>query len=119
MKDLTILEKCRLKERERQYYGKNGDNHNGMFKVFVNGKSFFCIVSNGGGWEHVSVSMTNQKRCPSWEEMCAIKDIFFEPEEVVVQYHPKKSDYVNNHPYCLHLWRPLNTEIVTPPKIYV
>lgn len=119
MKDLLHLEKYRLKDKERGFYGANGDSRNGMFKVFVNGKSFFCIASNGGGWEHISVSLANQKRCPTWEEMCAIKDMFFEPDETVVQYHPAKSDYVNNHEYCLHLWRPLNAELVTPPKLYV
>lgn len=119
MKDLTPLEKYRLREKERQLYGCNGDSSNGIFKVFVNGKSFFCIVSNGGSWEHISVSMPNQKRCPTWEEMCAIKDMFFEAEEVVVQYHPKKSEYVNNHPCCLHLWKPINKEMPTPPKLFV
>lgn len=119
MKDLSCLEKYRLREKERECYGCNGDSSNGVFKVFVNGKSFFCIASNGGGWEHISVSMPSQKRCPTWEEMCAIKDIFFDAEETVVQYHPKKSEYVNIHQCCLHLWKPTNGEIPTPPKVFV
>lgn len=68
-------------------------------------------------WEHVSVSVRN--RCPNWEEMCFVKDLFFEPEEAVMQLHPPKSDYVNCHPYCLHLWRPLHTQIPMPPSITV
>ena len=32
------------------------------------------IASWCGGWEHVSVSLQN--RCPTWDEMCRIKDIF-------------------------------------------
>lgn len=119
MKNLLCLEKNRMREQEIAVYGTNGDNCNGVFKVFVNGKSFICIASNGGGWEHVSVHMTNQKRCPTWEEMCAIKDMFFEAEETVVQYHPAKSNYVNIHQYCLHLWRPLNAELIMPPLIFV
>ena len=63
----------------------------------------FIIASWDMGWEHVSVSMKN--RCPTWEEMCAIKDIFWCESECVVQYHPPKSEYINNHPYCLHLWK--------------
>lgn len=117
MKDLHTLDAYRLKDDERQYYGVNGDGGNGMFKVFVNGKSFLAIASSDGGWEHISVS--RQNRCPTWEEMCAIKDMFFEPEEVAVQYHPKKSEYVNMHPYCLHMWRPTVGEIPTPPSIFV
>lgn len=54
-------------------------------------------------WDHVSVS--TEKRVPSWKEMCWVKDLFFEPEECVVQFHPPKSQYVNNHPNVLHLWR--------------
>lgn len=119
MKDLTSIEKCRMRDKERELYGCNGDNGNGIFKVFVGGKSFFCIVSNGGGWEHVSISKPNAKRCPTWEEMCAIKDIFFEPEEAVVQYHPPKSQYVNRHEFTLHLWRPIGVEVPMPPKWFV
>ena len=119
MKDLHKLDKYRV--NTEKLYGWNGDSKNGAFKVYVGGKSFFCIASDGGGWEHVSVSPCNQKRklCPTWEEMCAIKDMFFEAEETVVQYHPPKSDYVNMHPYCLHMWRPLEQEIPRPPAIFV
>lgn len=119
MKDLTLLNKYRLYKEEVLLYGGNGDGGNGLFKVYIGGKSFRVIASNGGGWEHVSVTLCNAKRCPTWEEMCAIKSMFFSPEETVVQYHPPESDYINNHPYCLHLWRPTNQEIPRPPKIFV
>lgn len=119
MKDLHTLDAYRLKDEEVKYCGTLGNSGNGYFKVFVGGRAFFIVASNGGGWEHVSVSMKNQKRCPTWEEMCAIKDMFFYPEETVMQLHPAKSQYVNYHEYCLHLWRPLNAEIPLPPKIFV
>lgn len=121
MKDLHTLDKFRCSETEQSFYGYHGDNGNGCFKVLVNGRSFFVIASNGGGREHVSVSPRNKKRntYPTWEEMCEIKDMFFEPEEVVLQYHPPKSDYVNNYPFCLHLWRPINAEIPMPPRAFV
>lgn len=66
---------------------------------------FSASPAMAGGWEHVSVSPCNRKRAtpPTWAEMCEIKHMFFEDEEAVVQYHPPKSEYVNNHPYCLHL----------------
>lgn len=117
MKDLTTLDKYRLVDQERMLYGATGDSGNGIFKVFVKGKSFQVIASNGGGWEHVSIS--KQNRCATWEEMCAIKDMFFDETECVVQYHPPKSDYVNTHPYCLHLWRPTTQEIPLPPTLFV
>ena len=71
------------------------------------------IASFGGGWDHVSVSKAT--RCPTWEEMCYVKDIFFNDDEVVIQYHPAKENYINNHPFCLHLWRPQNISLATPP----
>lgn len=75
------------------------------------------IASWGAGWEHVSVSRRN--RTPSWEEMATIKDIFWEEEECVVQFHPPKSEYVNTHPHCLHLWKKIGHEYETPPKILI
>lgn len=117
MKDLHTLDKYRLTDQERRYYGQCGDGGHGMFKVFVNGKSLFVMASNGRGWEHVSVS--KRKSTPTWDEMCAVKDLFFDAEETVVQYHPPKSEYVNQHPYCLHLWRPTGKDIPRPPAIFV
>lgn len=76
-------------------------------------KSAVVVWSNGGGWDHVSVSWPN--RCPSWEEMCRVKDIFFLPEETCIEYHPAASEYVNQHPYCLHIWKPQNEVIPKPP----
>lgn len=95
--------------------GGMGDAHNGVAKVRV-GKAG-VLFSNGMGWDHVSVSLAT--RCPTWEEMCAIKDLFFEAEDLVVQYHPPKTQYVNCHPYCLHLWRPEAGGIPLPPAIMI
>lgn len=49
--------------------------------------------------------------------MSLVKRLFFDPEEVVVQFHPRESDYVNNAKNCLHMWA-LNdgTEFPTPPR---
>lgn len=119
MKDLSLLEKYRLPKEELRLYGVHGDNGNGCFKVYVNGRSFYVIASNGGGWDHLSIHPKNQKRCPTWEEMCAIKDMFFDPEECVVQYHPPKSDYVNISQFVLHLWKPTDQEMPRPPVEFV
>jgi hypothetical protein len=67
-----------------------------------------CIVAcDLGGWDHVSVHV--EGRCPIWGEMCFVKDLFFRDDEVVMQLHPAKSQYVNEHPFMLHLWRPQTT----------
>ena len=77
------------------------------------------IASNGEGWEHVSVTLIGLRYSPNWEQMCFIKSIFWEENDVVIQYHPAKKDYVNNHPFCLHLWRPIGQVIPTPDPILV
>ena len=92
-----------------------------------------CIASDGGGFEHVSVTLqtsnvggrhksalaTLNNRCPLWSEMCYIKDLFWTDDETVIQYHPARNDYVNMHPHCLHLWRPTEATIPLPPSIMV
>lgn len=86
------------------------------------GQTLKIIVSNGADWqesglsgepwEHVSVSCRN--RCPNWEEMTFVKRLFFDDTETVIQFHPPESDYVNHHPFCLHLWKPPFT-VPLPP----
>lgn len=92
----------------------------GMGEIFKLGKRFASVIwSNGGGWEHVSIAPYKRSYTPSWEDMCNLKDMFFKDEETVVQFHPAKSEYVNNVPNCLHLWRPTDAELPTPPSILV
>lgn len=86
------------------------------------GEPLHMIVGPGDAdpdipWEHVSVS--TRRRTPNWKEMCFAKDLFWDDEEVVMQLHPAKSNWINNHPYVLHLWRPVNEKIPLPPHIAV
>jgi hypothetical protein len=68
-------------------------------------------------FEHVSVSLAH--RCPTWEEMCLVKDLFWDAEDVVVQFHPAKSEYVNLAKHCLHLWRWTKGEFPQPARIEI
>ena len=77
------------------------------------------VASTGGGWEHVSVAPFKRSYTPTWDDMCAIKDIFFKDDEAVIQIHPPKAEYVNNVPNCLHLWRCTYKEMVLPPSVFV
>jgi hypothetical protein len=82
-------------------------------------------VPEGLEWEHVSVhayretEKARQMRCPSWAEMCFVKGLYWDDEDVVVQYHPKRSEYVNNHPAVLHLWRHRTIAYPQPPSSLV
>ena len=82
-------------------------------------KVYSIIMSWGGGWEHLSVNPVKNDKTPSWDFMCKMKEMFFKDDEVCVQYHPMKKDYVNNMPHCLHIWRPTCAKLPIPPSIFV
>ena len=99
----------------------DADGMNGAFSIPLRiGVVANCIVSDGMGWEHVSIHINEKgkQRTPTWNEMCQVKEFFWKDDEVVVQYHPAKDNYVNLHPHVLHLWR-RPEGFPTPPKIMV
>lgn len=48
-----------------------------------------------------------------------LKIIACDGEETVVQFHPPKSEYVNAHGGCLHLWKCVSQSFPIPPSILV
>lgn len=112
-----------LYRRQISSFPKSLPGESGLFyipyKGGVDSFVFTVIASNELGWDHVSVSIQGRERCPKWEEMCFIKSLFWDDTETVVQYHPPKSEYVNNHAYCLHLWKKGGYEYPLPPSIMV
>lgn len=105
-------------------FGTNeNDGNNGLFIIPFGSDILQCIASDGREWEHVSVTVRTKNRAihsiSTWEQMCYIKNLFWNEEDIVVQYHPKKSEYVNNHPYVLHLWCPIKIELPYPNSILV
>lgn len=102
--------------RSGPFASSPGDCH-GAFDIIGPHGTDLHILSGGcgpqaEGWQHVSVSA---RRMPNWIEMCFVKDLFWDQEECVIQYHPPRSRYVNCHPTCLHLWKPDGIVIPTPP----
>ena len=93
------------------------DGMGGKYYDKYAGKWLNFIFSYQMGWEHLSVSMPS--KTPTWEQMCMMKDIFWNKNECCIEYHPKEEDYVNNHPHCLHIWKPTEVEIPKPPSILV
>lgn len=111
-------------ERHRVMWGPMAshpmDGNNGAFLVpppAGHTSVLMVVASDGAGWEHVSVSLPT--RCPTWEEMAYVRSVFWSPDVAVMQLHPPASEYVNNHSFCLHLWRPLDAEIPLPPSLLV
>lgn len=95
----------------------DNDGMGGRYYDKINNKWLNFIFSYQMGWEHLSVSMPS--RTPTWDQMCMMKDIFWNEDEACVEYHPRKEDYVNMHKHCLHIWKPTNTELPTPPHLLV
>lgn len=93
----------------------------GCFRIPLR-DAVLTVISSGSlhpespDWEHVSVSTS--ARCPTWEEMCLVKDLFWMPEELVIQFHAPASKHINIHKYCLHLWHS-RAPITMPPEILV
>lgn len=101
--------KTDLSHIERHKVAGDGGDDGGAWVI---GK-LRVIASWGKGWDHVSVS--RKDRCPDWAEMDFVKRLFWEDEEAVMQLHPPRSTWVNNHASCLHLWRPHWRPVPLPP----
>ena len=128
-----IVEKGRISPHG--YASSRGDSFGFFLVKYSNGLMLKILASPGDkeGWEqsklpmppfdHVSVSvLMNGKqldRCPTWEEMCYVKDLFWNDDETVVQYHPPKTNHVNIHKYCLHMWKVVGQEFPMPPMACV
>lgn len=57
-------------------------------------------------WLHVSLARPS--RLPSWADVKEVKAAFIGDDLQAIQVLPKASEYVNRHPYCLHLWHCLD-----------
>ena len=119
MKKLSVLYE---ELKERKDFKIIQTSLDGGMGIFTKGncKEMTVIWSFAGGWEHVSINGVN--RMPTWDEMCLLKEMFFTDEECCVQYHPPKSEYVNNVKYCLHIWKPIekyNGKLPMPSSLLV
>lgn len=126
---IKLLNQCRVtRGAPEQWLSTDADGMNGMFVLPFTAERgsvhrLGCIASNQGGWEHVSVTdQTSRKSsglAPSWEMMCRVKRAFWDDEETVVEYHVPMVEWINDHPGCLHLWRPISLELPRPPALFV
>lgn len=96
-----------------EMYGGIGDATCGVFWIPVGRNMLAVIAASGEGWDHVSVSTSD--RCPTWDEMVAVKRMFFKPDEWAMELHPPEAENISIHKFCLHLWRCWDTPIPLPP----
>ncbi len=106
MRNRSELEQFRDRTREIQYPGRT------FYLIPWKGITLDVIVSVAMGWEHVSLVVIEgdfpnnfDTRLPTHEEMVYLKNLFWANDEICIEVHPKKSEYVNFNEHCLHLWR--------------
>ncbi len=105
------IEKYRVTDGEME--SDASSRNNGAFRM----DDLFIIVSDGDGWDHISVS--RQDRIPSWEDLERVKRTFFRDDETAMQLHVPPAEHIDSCKYCLHLWRPQNSDIPRPPASMV
>jgi hypothetical protein len=118
-----VPELSRWRDAPGRWASTAADGNNGAFRLPSPepGWRLAIIASDGEGWEHVSVHAFRGRdevtvRTPTWREMAFVKGEFWDAEDVVVQFYPRASEYVNNHPNTLHWWRPIGVDLPTPPR---
>jgi len=63
---------------------------------------------DGKLWMHVSTSRAG--RLPTWEDLRLVKDVIIGRDRKAIQVLPSEAEYVNIHPYVLHLYAPLEED---------
>lgn len=112
------------------YCSSRSDGRNGRFHfrspmgrllavICSDGSDWHELGLPGHPWEHVSVTLYLRNVCPVWEEMDFVRNQFWRPDELVLQFHVPHEVRVNNHSGCLHLWRPIGVVIPQPPSACV
>ena len=104
--------------RDHPFWSDQEFGNNGWFSVPIHRKkSMHCIASDGGGWDHVSVTLKD--RLPNYYEMKKIRRLFWGDDDIVVEFHMGKTNHVNINDKVLHLWCKQGDPIPTPPIIMV
>lgn len=114
-----VPEECRIKYGVMKSESRYGNN--GTFVItLTNGDRNYIvkvIASDEDGWEHVSVS--HKTLIPKWSWMCLVKNLFWDENDTVMQLYPPEGERIDDPPYCLHLWRPIDSTIPIPPTYKV
>lgn len=88
-----------------------------IFEFPLNQQCTLCSGMKVGDWEHAVIDLQDIYRCPTYEEMSALKQALFREDEIALQVHPKQSEYVNACPYRLHLWRNKNITLTAEKRL--
>jgi len=67
-------------------------------------------VHDGRPWLHVSLA--RRDRLPAWADVVLAKEVFVGIEANAIMPFPPRSEWVNKHRYCLHLWAPMGWRLL-------
>ena len=80
--------------------------------IFIAGKYKASVVCNWDNeWEHVSMRPLKYSIIPDLNDICYLKNIFFNKDETVIQIYKNTCSMKN----CLHLWRCAYQDVLLPP----
>lgn len=65
---------------------------------------------DGRLWCHLSVALPYST--PSYKMLCDLKEEFLGPDRKAIQVFAPKSEHINIHPNCLHLWCCLEGDLI-------
>lgn len=89
------------------------DIYQGQVRRYLrsDGMSIICGMENHDGkwWLHVSCAKPDS--LPTWEDFKEVKAIFIGRDKKAIQILPNEKEYVNIHPYCLHLYHCGNDDL--------
>lgn len=120
MRNLSALDANRMRGALMvKLFGSEGDASCGAFAIRSagDGAELRVIAASGMGWDRVSLGRAD--RCPDWAETDQLKRMLFRDGEAAMQMHVPVADHISHHPRCLHLWRPLDLDILLPPSLMV
>ncbi len=86
-------------------------------KVLVHSPYFIlCVLSDQRDWEHIAVAIhtIGPPRAPVKEEVEAVRNMFWGKDDTVVQF-TTSSNFKDDNPHTVHLWRNPLMDIPVPP----
>jgi hypothetical protein len=93
-----------------------------LIETRVDGQSFFnghrqlSVIYSEAIYDHkrwLQVSCAHRNKLPNWETLKYVKNTFIGEDKTAIQILPAADNFVNLHPYVLHLWHCLDGD-VTP-----
>lgn len=85
-------------------------------RKYVHNLTFQTVIvsvseeADGQIWAHLSTSFPS--RLPTWGDLRKAKDMFLGEDKRAIQVFVPTSEWVNIHPYCLHLFACLSADVL-------